>query len=189
MGNKTQKEKKDPKIDVIQKKPEDREELRHNCDLCGKKVEGVRYYCSFCDTEGNSYDICEGCEKLGIHPKTHKLTEVPPDQPNFVKYYENCAEALDGRLQVFREKRLFGILKNRKDRKEGDSPIPLDYLTSEEMEEIKMKRNHQGDYDQEVELDEDYVKKKKNNSIFFFFFIILKFLKKKKGKFQKRVLL
>ena len=42
------------------------------CDACNGSIHGIRYKCSVCW----NFDLCEACEKLGNHDKTHILYKI-----------------------------------------------------------------------------------------------------------------
>jgi len=42
------------------------------CDGCGGGVVGIRYKCSVCP----DYDLCESCEKKGVHDEAHPLLKI-----------------------------------------------------------------------------------------------------------------
>jgi len=42
------------------------------CDACNGSINGIRYKCSVCW----NFDLCEACEKLGNHDKTHILYKI-----------------------------------------------------------------------------------------------------------------
>ena len=42
------------------------------CDACGKNpIQGVRFKCAICP----DYDLCEDCEKKGVHPE-HAMIKI-----------------------------------------------------------------------------------------------------------------
>lgn len=50
------------------------------CDHCNSRIRGIRHKCSVCP----DYDLCDACEKLGVHPKEHsfsKITQVVGSAP------------------------------------------------------------------------------------------------------------
>ena len=100
-----------------------------------------RFYCLYCDIDQNSFDICSKCAKEREHP--HPLQEINIKEVVEVKVCESIGESLVNRFMAFKERRLFGILK-RKDEREENSPICLEYVNESENDNNnneKMKQN------------------------------------------------
>jgi len=61
--------------DFLEKKRAMQDEVEHNnynCDGCGMNpIKGIRYMCSVC----SNYDICENCERNGVH-SNHAMLKI-----------------------------------------------------------------------------------------------------------------
>lgn len=59
---------------------DDREKQLHPhilCDICDNIVKGIRYQCLACE----DFDMCENCEKLGLHAEHAMLRLATPNTP------------------------------------------------------------------------------------------------------------
>lgn len=41
--------------------------VRYRCDMCGESITGERWFCSVCDEDSPTFDVCAECVKLD-HP-------------------------------------------------------------------------------------------------------------------------
>ncbi len=61
------------------------------CDSCSAMpIRGIRYRCANCV----DYDLCEQCEALQIHPKTHLFYKVRVPAPYLVSLFISCSHCV-----------------------------------------------------------------------------------------------
>uniref|UniRef100_A0A914H1X4 ZZ-type domain-containing protein n=1 Tax=Globodera rostochiensis TaxID=31243 RepID=A0A914H1X4_GLORO len=79
------------------------------CDLCEKRVVGVRYKCFVCP----DFDLCEQCEKTGTHAKHPMCRLATADTPMFMVQPSNRWNFNDCHQELFLDQPNFLIVQHR----------------------------------------------------------------------------